>query len=118
VKRAKADPAERVCQGIQACLRRPPRMIGTTRLRRESMFVRRLMPQEDKLEFAQLPADELEPLVRHLGALLGAAHRRGAARPPESAWSAKDADRLLRGAVALAGLHEATYLAYCKLVRR
>jgi hypothetical protein len=82
------------------------------------MFIRRLMPQEDKLEFTQLPAEELLPLVRHLGALLGAAHRRGSKRSPEAPWTEKDRARLLRGAVALAGLHEATYLAYCNLVRR
>jgi uncharacterized protein (DUF2252 family) len=117
-KRPRAEPAERVCEAIRRCLPRPPRMIGTSRLRRESMFVRRLMPQEDKLEVTQLPADELLPLVRHLGALLGAAHRRGATRAPEAPWSEKDRARLLRGAVALAGLHEATYLAYCNLVRR
>jgi uncharacterized protein (DUF2252 family) len=117
-KRTKADPAERVCDAIKACLRRPPRMIGTTRLRGESMFVRRLMPQEDKLEFAQLPAEELAPLVRYLGALLGAAHRRGATRAPDAPWNEKDRARVLKGAVALAGLHEAMYLAYCKLVRR
>jgi uncharacterized protein (DUF2252 family) len=118
VRRAKADPAERVCAAIKACLRRPPRMVGTARLRRESMFVRRLMPQEDKLDFAQLPGEELEPLVRYLGGLLGAAHRRGATRAPDAPWSEKDRARMLRGAVALAGVHEAMYLAYCKLVRR
>jgi uncharacterized protein (DUF2252 family) len=118
VRKQKLEPAERVCEAIRACLRRPPRMIGTTRLRDESMFVRRLMPQEDKLDFASLPGDELAPLVRHLGALLGVAHRRGASRVPDAPWVEKDRARLLERAVALAGLHEATYLAYCHLVRR
>jgi uncharacterized protein (DUF2252 family) len=118
VRRSRAEPAERVCEAIRSCLRRPPRMIGATTMRRESMFVRRLMPQEDKLDFTTLPADELEPLARHLGALLGSAHRRGASRPADSPWGEQDRARLLARAVALAGLHEATYLAYCNLVRR
>ncbi|MCL2449033.1 MAG: DUF2252 domain-containing protein, partial [Polyangiaceae bacterium] len=118
VRRSRAEPAERVCEAIRACLRRPPRMIGSTELRRESMFVRRLMPQEDKLDFASLPSGELEPLARHLGALLGSAHRRGATKLPEGPWGESDRARILAGAVALAGLHEATYLAYCNLVRR
>jgi hypothetical protein len=82
------------------------------------MFVRRLSPQEDKLDLARLRAIDLEPLARHLGALLGAAHRRGATRAPKRPWSDKDRGRLLSRAIALAGLHEAMYLAYCDLVRR
>jgi hypothetical protein len=93
-------------------------MVGATRLRGESMFVRRLMPQEDKLDLAKLAHDELEPLARHLGALMGAAHRRGAKRPPRKPWRAGDQARLLAQAIALAGAHEAMYLAYCDQVRR
>jgi uncharacterized protein (DUF2252 family) len=119
VKRPKKiDPAARVCEGLHRCLCQPPRMIGTTRLQRESMFVRRLMPQEDKLALSHLPEDELEPVVRYLGTLLGSAHRRGATRAPKTGWTEKDRARLLRAAIALAGLHEATYLAYCNLVRQ
>ena len=57
------------------------------------------------------------PLARHLGALLGAAHRRGARRPPKKLWSDDERQRLLAKAIALAGTHEAAYLAYCELVR-
>jgi uncharacterized protein (DUF2252 family) len=118
VRPPRLEPAERVCTAIRACLSRPPRMIGTTMLRRRSMFVRRLSPQEDKLDLARLRAIDLEPLARHLGALLGAAHRRGATRAPKKPWSEKDRGRLIARAIALAGLHEAMYLAYCDLVRR
>ena len=93
-------------------------MIGTTTLRRSSMFVRRLAPQEDKLDFSKIDGAELAPLARHLGALLGAAHRRGAKRRRNEPWSAKDRARLLDRAVGLAGLHEALYLAYRDAVRR
>jgi uncharacterized protein (DUF2252 family) len=114
----KLEPGERVCEANRACLARPPRMIGATRLRGDSMFVRRLAPQEDKLDLTRLMAADLEPLARYLGAVLGTAHRRGARRAPDKSWNTKDRARLLLRAISLAGIHEATYLAYCDLVRR
>ena len=80
------------------------------------MLVRRLSPQEDKLDWATLAADDLEPLARHLGALLGAAHRRGAKRAPKKPWDERERAALLSRSMALAGAHEAMYLAYCRLV--
>jgi len=112
------EAAERVVTGIQACVAYPPRMIGTTHLRKSSMFVRRLAPQEDKLDWTVLRAEDLEPLARHLGALLGAAHRRGTKRIPGEPWSDEDRARILAHAISFAGMHEAMYLAYCELVRR
>lgn len=111
------SPAERVCAALDACLARPPQMIGAVRLRGESMFVRRLAPQEDKLELVQLASSQLEPLVRHLGWQLGQAHRRGVTRAPEEVWTREQRAGLLNRAVALAGAHEAMYLAYCALVK-
>jgi hypothetical protein len=118
VRPPRLEPAERVLAGIHGCLAQPPRMAGSTKLRGASMFVRRLTPQEDKLDLTNLHADDLDPLARHLGALLGAAHRRGARRAPKKAWSAKDRAILLAHAIGLAGVHEAMYLAYCALVRK
>lgn len=118
VKPPKLEPAERVATGIRSCVSHPPRMIGTTRLRGSSMFVRRLAPQEDKLDWTKLHEGDLEPLARHLGALLGAAHRRGAKRVPKVPWTEDDRRRLLGKAISLAGIHEAMYLAYCDLVGR
>ncbi len=118
VRPPRLEPAERVAAAIGACLARPPRMVGATRLRGDSMFVRRLMPQEDKLDLARLADADLEPLARHLGALLGAAHRRGAKRLPRRPWNAEDRAGLLARAIALAGAHESMYLAYCDQVRR
>jgi hypothetical protein len=118
VKPPRLEPAERVAASIRACVAHPPHMIGTTRLRGSSMLVRRLTPQEDKLDWTKLKAEDLEPLARHLGALLGAAHFRGARRVPKKPWSAADRARLLAHAMSLAGMHEAMYLAYCDLVRR
>jgi uncharacterized protein (DUF2252 family) len=118
VRPPRLEPAERVCMALRACLARPPRMTGTTKLRGRSMFVRRLSPQEDKLDLGHLRTIDLEPLARHLGALLGVAHRRRATKVPSKPWSEKDRGRLLARAIALAGMHEAMYLAYCNLVAR
>jgi uncharacterized protein (DUF2252 family) len=118
VRPPRLEPAERVVAANRACLARPPRMLGSTNLRGSSMLVRRLAPQEDKLDLTKLATADLEPLARHLGSLLGAAHRRGAKRPPKKPWSDKDRARVLHQAVTLAGAHEAIYLAYCDAVRR
>jgi uncharacterized protein (DUF2252 family) len=114
----KLEPAERVEAAARSMLGRPPRMIGTSTLRGRSMFVRRLAPQEDKIDLTKLLTGDLPPLARQLGALLGSAHRRGARRPPKKKWGTKDRASLLARAVGLAGAHEAMYLAYCDAVRR
>jgi uncharacterized protein (DUF2252 family) len=118
VKPPKLEPAERVRAAIVACLTRPPRMMGATRLRGESMFVRRLSPQEDKLDFTRLQGGDLDGLARYLGALVGTAHRRGATNAPKRPWKDEERAGIIARAVALAGAHEATYLAYCNSVRR
>ena len=117
LKAPKIDPAERVIEGFRACVQHPPKMLGTTKLGGRSMFVRRLAPQEDKLDLLHLRDADLESLATYLGALLGAGHARGKTRAPKRAWSANDLDRTLDRAIATAGMHEAIYLALCKLAR-
>ncbi|MGA3121159.1 MAG: DUF2252 family protein [Polyangiaceae bacterium] len=114
---ADLQPAERVRTATVECLSHPPRMMGTTCIGRRSILVRRLAPQEDKLDLARLDTNDLESLIAHLGALLGHAHSRGAARRPEAPWSDGERAGLVRRAIALAGIHEALYLAYCDLAR-
>jgi uncharacterized protein (DUF2252 family) len=110
-----ASAAETRAAACRACLDGPPRMLGTTELCGASMLVRRLAPQEDKLNLRQLEPADLEPLAQYLGALLGRAHAHGAERGAKLHWSASDRAALLERAVALAGLHEAIYLAFCGL---
>jgi len=112
----RADVTVAACR---ACLVHPPRLLGSSELdapdgRKLTLVVRRLTPQEDKLDLAQLKSAELEPLARYLGGLLGRAHRRGASESG-AGWSAREKADLLERAVACAGLHEATYLAFCLL---
>ena len=108
--------AAEVETAFRVCLEQPPRMLGTSRLVGHDVLVRRLTPQEDRLSYRRLQAQDLPELARYLGALLGIAHRRGqdAAFP---AWSARDLGGILERAVTLAGIHEATYLELCRLTR-
>ena len=104
--------AARVLAGMRACLEHPPQLAGSTTLRRRSMLVRRLAPQEDKLDAERVPLEELGPLSEYLGALTGRAHRRGALALDRRIRD--DAlDPIAAHALELAGLHEAIYLAYC-----
>lgn len=117
-----AEPsAEAVVSAWRTCLAEWPRQLGSSSLRTpsgetKSLIVRRLTPQEDKLELESLERQSLPELATYLGSLLGRAHARGAealGRPLPAPWSKDDRDALLARAVSLAGLHEATYLAYC-----
>lgn len=111
------DPAVRVVQGFRTCIEHPPRVMGTTRIGKLSLFGRRLAPQEDKLVLPRLRRADLPSLATYLGALVGTAHRRGATKV-SARWSKSDRETIRTQAVALAGLHEAIYLAYCSFTAR
>jgi len=113
--RPSLDPAIRVLTGLHACVPHPPRMTGTTKLDGSSMFARRLAPQEDKLDLVRIAPAELGAIAAYLGSLLGRAHRRGASKMPAKPWTREEQNALLDRAVVMAGIHEAAYLAMCKL---
>jgi uncharacterized protein (DUF2252 family) len=110
------DGATRVATSIKACLEHPPRMIGVSKLGTTPLFVRRLSPQEDKLELVKLRDADLNALATYLGTLVGTAHHRGATKPAKP-WSAADCDGMVDRAITVAGIHEGVYLALCKLTR-
>ncbi len=110
------SPAAEIEEAFRACVEQPPRMLGTSRLTNHDMLVRRLTPQEDKLSYSRLKPEDLGELAGYLGALLGTAHRRGK-DGTFAAWSERDLGGILERAVALAGIHEATYLELCRLTR-
>ncbi len=120
--RSRESPAERVLAAFRATASPPPRLLGTSRIGRVPLFVRRLMPQEDKLDLAHIAAADLEPLAAYLGLLVGEAHGRGAAaerkggRAERVRWSVADGEAMVDRALTVAGIHESVYLAYCKLV--
>lgn len=109
-------PAERVTLAYRACLARVPRMLGTARVGRRSMLVRRLAPQEDKLDLGAVDDADLEAVARYLGALAARAHRNGASAVPRRAWRDAELDALVERAVALAGIHFSAWLAWCARV--
>jgi uncharacterized protein (DUF2252 family) len=118
VPRAKLAGAERVEAGIRACVAAVPRGLARTTLRGLPMIVRRLTPQEDRLDLHTFPSRELDALARLLGALVGRAHARGATLPPKRSWSVADRSHVIDSAARLAGMHEAAYLAFCRLGAR
>ncbi|CAN5925440.1 hypothetical protein BH11MYX4_BH11MYX4_65550 [soil metagenome] len=115
-------PAERVATAFKTAVERPMRMIGCTVIRgsaattKLSMFVRKLSPQEDKLNLKRLRGEDLPALATYLGALLGAGHARAATKVPKR-WAASDLAVVRAHAVTLAGIHEAIYLALCERMR-
>ena len=108
------SPADRVIEAARSCLDHPPRQMGSAKIGATSLLVRRLSPQEDKLDWRKLGVDEIVMLSQHLGALVGASHRRGAHGKPKS-WAASDREAVLERALCMAGIHEATYLAFLML---
>jgi hypothetical protein len=46
---------------------------------------------------------------------LGAAHRRGASKIPGKPWSKGERSEVIERAITIAGVHEAAYLAMCKI---
>lgn len=108
--RTEAGP-ERVATALRTLLRFPPTMLGTVRALGHGLLVRRLTPQEDRLDWPTVPAGQRAPTLAFLGGLTAAAHRRGCRRslPP---LAEADGRRVLRNAVELAGLHEAVALAH------
>jgi uncharacterized protein (DUF2252 family) len=112
------DPAARVVQSARALLAAPMRQLAALPPRpgSPSLIGRKLCPEEDKLDLTKLAVGpELDAVVSTVGHLLGAAHARSARVLPASAWSAADRRALVDDAVRLAGIFEATYLAYARL---
>ncbi|MGZ3446856.1 MAG: DUF2252 family protein [Myxococcaceae bacterium] len=109
-RRAEPGP-ERVVNALRTLLRHPPTMLGTLRVLGHGLLVRRLTPQEDRLDWATLPPDQRGPTLAFLGGLTAAAHRRGA-RSKLSPLEENQGRKILRSAVELAGLHEAVALAH------
>lgn len=103
---------DRVATALRTLLRSPPVMLGTVRALGHGLLVRRLTPQEDRLDWPSLPHPQRAPTLAYLGGLTAAAHRRGAGKNSIPQLADADGRRVLRNAVELAGLHESVALAY------
>ncbi|HEY1418726.1 MAG TPA: DUF2252 family protein [Myxococcaceae bacterium] len=107
---------DRVATALRTLLRFPPTMLGTVRALGHGLLVRRLTPQEDRLDWKTLPPGQRIPTLAFLGGLTAAAHRRGARRKLRP-FDEADARRVLRNSAELAGLHEAVALAHATDLR-
>jgi uncharacterized protein (DUF2252 family) len=114
-KAPRGEAATRVIAAMRSSLAHPPRMLGATRIGSTSMLVRRLAPQEDKLDLSKASVAELGEVAAFVGACAGDGHARGATRPPKRAWTSAECELLLEHAIDLAGIHEAAYLAYSRI---
>ncbi len=95
-KKWRLSPAERVVTAYRACVARPAWLLGTSTLEGLSLFVRRLLPQEDKLDLASLRDGDLDALAVYLGALVGRAHARGGSKYADKnrkKWTESECER-------------------------
>jgi hypothetical protein len=93
-------------------------MAGLAWIGRAPCIVRRLAPQEDRLDLAHASPTDLEHVVRHLGMLVGSAHRHGGVgAAPRSAWSSDRRRAILHAAADMAEIHLGVFEAFCKLVK-
>ena len=60
---------------------------------------------------------DLPAVASYLGALLGAAHARGASKGSKTRWTKPDLAAIRERAITLAGIHEAVYLALSDRMR-
>ncbi len=104
-------PALRIATAYASCIARPPRMLGTTLLRygrhSVSMLVRRLSPQEDKLDLRN-PKERRPSRTGELpSAASSVALMRALPEAPRKPWSSSDIVEIRSRAIVLAGMHEA-----------
>jgi hypothetical protein len=99
---------------MRACLKELPAMLGTARVGKHELLVRRLTPQEDHLDWAGIPTHQRDATLEYVGWVAGSTHRRSA-DGRLGRLSRGEARALLLGAIELAGLHEAVALSHCVL---
>ncbi|MFO0664109.1 MAG: DUF2252 family protein [Polyangiaceae bacterium] len=114
----KVRPADRVFRAETALLESLPAAVGTTDFEGRSMLVRRLSPQEDKLNLEQVAPTDLGTLVPYLGAIVGRMHARAchSGRPTRGRQGGAP-EALLEEAAVLAGMHETAHLLYATEAR-
>lgn len=115
------EPAARVVQSARAMLSAPMRQLAALPPTPGifSFIGRKLCPEEDKLDLAKLSVGpELDAVGALVGHILGAGHARSIREVPSKPWDLDDRATLIDEAVRLAGIFEATYLAYARLAPR
>jgi uncharacterized protein (DUF2252 family) len=118
------DPGRRVVEGAQHISPFLGERMRATTLLDRPVFIRELMPQDLKLELAQLSADEALKAAEYLATVVGYAHARQLDSATRTSWQselarhrAKDLDApswLWSNVVGLLVDHEGTYLEHCR----
>jgi uncharacterized protein (DUF2252 family) len=112
------SPSQRVVESARSLVKSPHRLLAAlpNTASGVSFIGRRLFPQEDKLALETVPPDQLESVADAVGRILGRGHARGGPQPRAvEPWSDRDADEVYVRAIELAGLIEATQVAYTRL---
>jgi len=119
------DNAKRVAEGALHLSPYIGKRITATRLMGRSVFVRELLPQDLKLEIAQVTQAQAIKAAGYLAAVVGRAHARQMDEPTKRAWRAELTRRrssslnapswLWTSVVELVGIHERAYLEHCRL---
>lgn len=119
------DNAKRVAEGALHLSPYIGKRITATSLMGRSVFVRELLPQDLKLEIAQVTQAQAIKAAGYLAAVVGRAHARQMDEPTKRSWRAELTRRRSRAlntpswlwssVVELVGIHERAYLEHCRL---
>jgi uncharacterized protein (DUF2252 family) len=119
-----ADNDERVVEGARHLSPNVGERMRSARLLDRSVFIRELLPQDLKLEIAQLSQGEAVKAARFLAGVVGAAHARQMDGSTQKAWLDElQRDRsqnidapswLWKNIVELMASHEGAYLEHCR----
>lgn len=121
---APPDDAERVVTGARELSPALGKRMIAARILDRSVFIRELLPQDLKLEIAELTREEAMKAARYLATIVGKAHARQMDRDARKEWRKELAcDRLASleapswlwsNVVDLVACHEAAYLEHCR----
>jgi uncharacterized protein (DUF2252 family) len=119
-----ADNGERVVEGARHLSPNVGERMRSARVLDRAIFVRELLPQDLKLEIAQLSQEEAVKAARFLAGVVGTAHARQMDQPTQKAWltelqrnRAQNIDApswLWKNIVELMASHEGAYLEHCR----
>lgn len=122
--RMPADPAERVVEGARHLSPYLGGRIRAAKLLGKPIFVRELLPQDQKIEVERLEADEAIDVAGYLAGIVGLAHGRQMDADTRGRWRRELLGRrtkspdvskwLWTSVVELLAIHEEAYLEYCR----
>jgi uncharacterized protein (DUF2252 family) len=112
---ARGAGAVRVLDAMCRSLPDPPRVAEAVQMQGRSMLLRRLSPQEDKLDLSSVSDPEFSRLSAYLAGQLALCHRRAGVRNLGRAPGRSVREALVSSAVLLAQLTRAVHVAYTHL---